>query len=388
VSSTTSGSSARPREYNFGAGLPDPATFPGKELAAAAARVLPQIGSMLARYPDPRGYVPLREIAQQRFARNHGMAPPIEEIVLTAGSMQALGLLAQAFIKPSEPVVVEEFTYSGTLSAFRRHGADLVGVPLDDDGMRMDALDDALTRLEREGRPARFVYTIASHQNPTGSIMPEARRRELLEIARRHDVLVVEDDCYADVRFSGEAAPALYKMAEPGRVLYIGSFSKILGPGVRLGYFIAPEALGAKLLMWKIDGGTSNLAAMIVAEYFREHLWTHIAEVSAAIKVKRDTVLAALQQELGDAISVRKPEGGLFLWVKLPDTTDVPKLIERARARGVICAAGRSFYYADKDIPYIRLAFGYPAVEEIPQGIAELAAAVREAQVPAAPAAR
>jgi 2-aminoadipate transaminase len=339
---------------------------------------------MLARYPDPRGYVPLREIAQQRFARNHGMAPPIEEIVLTAGSMQALGLLAQAFIKPGEPVVVEEFTYSGTLSAFRRHGADLVGVPLDDDGMRMDALDDALTRLEREGRPARFVYTIASHQNPTGSIMPEARRRELLEIARRHDVLVVEDDCYADVRFSGEAAPALYKMAEPGRVLYIGSFSKILGPGVRLGYFIAPEALGAKLLMWKIDGGTSNLAAMIVAEYFREHLWTHIAEVSAAIKVKRDTVLAALQREFGEAITVRKPEGGLFLWVKLPDTTDVPKLIERARARGVICAAGRSFYYADKDIPYIRLAFGYPAVEEIPQGIAELAAAGREAQVPTA----
>lgn len=371
------------RAFNFSSGMPDPATFPSRALAEAAARVLPRAGATLVRYPGAYGDSSLREIAAERMRRNHDLEIPIDHFVLTSGSMQAIGLVAQALARPGLPIITEEFTYSGTLGAFRKYEADLVGVPLDADGMRIDALEATLDRLGREGRPPAFIYTIASHQNPTGTMLSVKRRHQLLELARAHGVLIVEDDCYADVLFEGTAPPAIYRFAEPGEVLYIGSFSKILGPGVRLGYFIAPEPLQGRISRYKIDGGTNGLAAMIVAEFFREHLWEHVRTVCAAVQAKRDAMLAALERHLGGEpeVSWSRPCGGLFLWLRLPDATDTRRLQELARARGVQFAAGRSFDAADRDVKYLRLAFGYEAVEAIPEGVARLAEALREAQV-------
>lgn len=373
------------RELNFGAGMPDPATFPAQALGNAAARVVPRIGKMLARYPDQRGLPELRAIAAERFEHNHEVRPPLEHIVLTNGSMQGLMLAAQGLAKRGDAVIVEEFTYSGTLRVFRQYGLELVPVPLDDQGMRVDVLADVLRRQDELGKKPAFIYTIASYQNPSGTTLPLARRQRLIELARQHGVKIVEDDCYADVSFVKQSEPALYKLAEPGEVMYIGSFSKILGPGVRLGYFIAPEPMTSSLLQWKTDGGTSNLSAMIVAEYFKENLWAHIEEGNTVIKQKRDTLLAALEREFaGTDVSWTHPDGGLFLWVKLPEEVNRARIQELAKERGIIYATGQAFHSLSQDVPYLRLAFGYIANEDISEGVRQLAECVRAAMPTAA----
>lgn len=371
-----------PRAFNFGSGMPDPATFPSTELAEAAARILPRVGSVLVKYPDQRGWPALREIAVERFRRNHGVDIPIEQVILANGSMQPIGLAALGLAGTGATIVVESFSYVGSLHAFRRAGANLVGIPLDGQGMRMDALAATLDRLQAEGRKPAFIYTIPSYQNPTGTTLPLERRRQLLEIARRHDVLIVEDDCYADVRYTDVQPPAaLYKLGEPGSVLYIGSFSKILGPGVRLGYFIAAEPLIAELMRYKIDGGTSALSAMIVAEFFRDHLWSHIARCNQALGAKRDTLLAALDHHLGKAaIEWTRPDGGLFTWLKLPEDTNVGRLRELATEAGIQYGSGRSFDADDREVSYLRLAFGFIDRADIPDGVAALAGCLERAR--------
>jgi len=366
------------REFNFGAGMPDPATFPAQALADAAARVLPHHAMDLSKYPDRMGLPALRQIAADRFERNHGMRVPIENIVLTNGSMQGLMLVAQALAIQRKPLIVEEFTYVGTLNVFRKHQADLVPVPLDDQGMRVDALEEELDRLSAIGRTPTCIYTIASHQNPSGTTLPLDRREKLVELATKHQTVIVEDDCYADVQFTKHAVPAMYKLAEPGRVLYLGSFSKILGPGVRLGYFMAPEPLLSEMLSWKIDGGTSNLSALIVAEYFKEHLWSHIDEANAAVKQKLDTLLAALEHEFaGMDITWTKPDGGLFTWISLPAGTDRARVQALAKERGIVYATGQAFDSLNRDVPYLRLAYGFIANDDIPEGVRLLAECVK-----------
>jgi 2-aminoadipate transaminase len=363
------------RAFNFGSGMPDPATFPAQALAEAAMRVVPQAGDVLVKYPDPRGWPALREIAVERFRKSHGVTVPLDQVVLMNGSMQPIGLAAVGLAGAGSTIVVESFSYVGSLNAFRRVGANLVGVPLDDQGMRTDLLGDTLDHLEAEGRRPAFIYTIPSHQNPTGTTLPLERRHQLLEIARAHNVLVIEDDCYADVRFTdAPVPPALYTLAEPGRVLYIGSFSKILGPGIRLGYVMAPEQLLTDLLRYKIDGGTSALSAMIVAEYLRDNLWDHVATCNRALKAKRDTLLTALADQLGPrGVEWTRPDGGLFTWLRLPETIDVGRLRALAGEAGIQYGSGRAFDAADREVPYLRLAFGFIARSDIADGVAALA---------------
>ena len=371
------------RSFNFGSGMPDPATFPSRELAEAAMRIVSQVGEVLVKYPDPKGWPALREIAVERMRNNHGVSIPLDQVVLTNGSMQTIGLAGLGLVGAGATIVVESFTYVGTLNAFRRVGADLVGVPLDDQGMRVDALAETLDRLIAEGRKPAFIYTIPSYQNPTGTTLPLERRRQLLEIAAARDILIIEDDCYADVRFTdGAPPPALYALAEPGRVIYIGSFSKILGPGIRLGYVIAPEPRMSELLRFKIDGGISALSAMIVAEYFRDHIWSHIAECNQALKAKRDALLAALEEHLGPSgVEWTRPEGGLFTWLRLPEAINVARVRALATEAGIQYGAGRSFDAADQDIPYLRLAFGFIDRADIPDGVAALADCIARARL-------
>ena len=364
--------SAMSTEYNFGSGMPDPRSFPTEGLADAARRALLREGPSLVRYPEARGYAPLREIAAGRFRRNHDTDTGAGDVTLTTGSMQAIILATQAFVRPGDTVVVEEFCYSGTLGVLRQYGARVAGVALDERGMIPEALAETLDRLAGEGRAVSFVYTIATHQNPSGTILPPERREAVLDICRRRGVLVVEDDCYADVVFEGEMPRAIYTLAAPGEVLYIGSFSKILGPGARLGYFIAPPPLAEKLLAYKRDGGTSALSSMIVAEYFQEHLWEHIAEVCAAVRAKRDVLFGALERELGGLADWTRPSGGLFSWIKLPDGIDTRAVARLASERHLLYGSGRSFDAADRDVSYLRLAFGFIDEALIPEGVALL----------------
>ena len=367
--------------FNFGAGNPDPGVFPTEALAEAAKRAILRMGVELAHYPDHHGLPELRQVAQERFEHNHHVRPPIEDIVITNGAMQGLQLSAQGLARPGDAVIMEEFEYVGTIRVFKQCGLELLAVRVDEQGMRMDALANTLEHQASIGRLPAFIYTTASYQNPTGTTLPLERRRRLLELARQYRVTIVEDDTYGDISFEPLGVPAIYALANPGEVMYIGSFSKILGPGVRLGFFIAPEKITARLMPWKMDGGSSMLSQMIAAEYFRDNLWEHVEEGRQAVKEKRNVLLDALEGEFGGVpgMSWTTPDGGLFVWIRLPDDADRARIAELAAARGITYATGQAFHALNEDVPYLRLAFGWIEKDEIAEGVRALAECVREA---------
>ena len=378
------------RVYNFAVGNPDPGSFPGQELAEAALRVIPTMREALVTYPGPYGWAPLRQIAAERFKKNNGIDLPIENIALTSGSMQAIGLCCQNYIQPGagETIVAEEYSYSGTLRAFRQFGARIASVPVDDDGMNMEALEQTLADLKRRDTKPKFIYTIATNQNPTGTMMTEERRHRLVALARQYEIPVLDDDCYADLLFEGAAPPSLYAL-DPENVIYIGSFSKVLGPGTRLGFFAAAKDTLDRILGWKIDGGNSNLAAAIAAEYFSKDLWPHIQEINGIVKAKLDAVEDALDANKDAFPYHSHPKGGLFIWVKLPEDVDVSRLLSIAEARNVKYGTGKAFHSQNEDIKYLRIAYGYASLDDIREGVPLLANCVREASgITVAPSAR
>ncbi len=367
--------------FNFGAGNPDPGVFPTQALAEAAKRAILRMGPELAHYPDHSGLPELRQVAQERFERNHHVRPPIEDIIISNGAMQGLQLSAQGLARPGDAVMMEEFEYVGTIRVFKQCGLELLAVPVDEQGMRMDALAEMLRHQADIGRLPAFIYTTASYQNPTGTTQPVERRRRLLELARQYRLTIVEDDTYGDISFEPLEVPAIYALADAGEVMYIGSFSKILGPGVRLGFFIASEKLRAQLMPWKMDAGTSMLSQLIAAEYFKDNLWQHIEEGRQAVKDKRNVLLDALEGEFGNVpgMSWTQPDGGLFVWIRLPEEVDRARLQELAQARGITYATGQAFHAMNEDVPYLRLAFGWIDKDEIAEGVRALADCVRQA---------
>lgn len=365
--------------FNFAVGNPDPGSFPAQGLSDAAARVLARDGASLVLYPDQRGHAPLREIGAVRFAKNNGIAMPIENIALTTGSMQAISLSCQAFLNPGDTIITEEFTYSGSINCFRKFGVTMEGIPVDDEGMQPEALEERLNDLARRGATPKFIYTIATNQNPTGTMMPVARREKVLQLAQSYGVPIIDDDCYADLLF-GVPAPTSFYALDPESVVYIGSFSKILGPGLRLGFFAAKEEWLQKILYWKIDGGTNNLAAFIAAEYLKGELWEHVDEINGVVKGKLDAVTEELDAHRDAFVSHSKPQGGLFIWVKLPDDVDTNRLLEVANERGVRYGTGKAFDSQGRDVNYLRIAFGWASHDDIHRGIPLLAQCVAEAR--------
>ena len=369
------------KTYPFGSGRPDPASFPARALADAAARVVPELGDELAKYPGTLGYEPMRKVMAGRFERREGMAMPVERTALTTGSMQAVTLMAQYFVeKPGDVILLEEFSYSGTIGAYNKEGAKLVGVEIDAHGMKMDSLVEKIETCTKEGKKPKFIYALVTYQNPTGSIMPIERRRELLDIANEHGIPIVEDHCYADTVYDDDHVPALITLDHEATVLHIESFSKILGPGVRLGCFTGPEPHFSEILSLRRDGGPSTLNAAIICEFFRESLNEHLKTINTVVKKKRDLMMELLAQSRDVFEWNSEPKGGLFIWVKLPNATDVVTCEQTAESRGIDYATGKAFHVYGEDVPYLRLAFGYASLDEIRGGIPLLAECVREHQ--------
>ncbi|MDE0481557.1 MAG: PLP-dependent aminotransferase family protein [Candidatus Poribacteria bacterium] len=371
------------KDFAFTGGRPDPYTFPTEALIEASAKALHKLGGQLVNYPGESGYRGLRELASMRFERREGVPLPVDNTSITSGSMQALELVLGTFIKPGDTVLTEEFTYSGTLGIMRHLKANIVGIPMDYvDGMDMDALEEKLKELKRQNVTPSLIYTTSNHQNPTGAILSLERRHRMLELAEEYDTLIVEDDCYGDIDFVPNPTPAsLFKLDTSNRVIFIATFSKILGAGVRQGYFVAKQPYYGMIHHNRWDGGTSALASAIVAEFFMEHLEAHLATTNAAVGAKCQAVIDTLETHVSDLCTWTKPRGGLFLWIDLPESTDMNKLSELASAKGVGYSNGSAFHYAGDPVKAIRLAYAYCHVDDVPEGITYLAEAIRSAQV-------
>ena len=371
------------KDFAFTGGRPDPYTFPTEALIEASAKALRKLGGQLVNYPGESGYRGLRELASMRFERREGVPLPVDNTSITSGSMQALELVLGTFIKKGDTVLTEEFTYSGTLGIMRHLKANIVGVPMDYiDGMDMDALEDKLKELKRQNVTPSLIYTTSNHQNPTGAILSLERRHRMLELAEEYDTLIVEDDCYGDIDFVPNPTPAsLFKLDTSNRVIFIATFSKILGAGVRQGYFVANQPYYGMIHQNRWDGGTSALASAIVAEFFMEHLEAHLEKTNAAVGAKCQAVMDTLEQHVSDICTWTKPRGGLFLWIDLPETIDMQKLNELASTKGVGYSNGSAFHYAGAPVKAIRLAYAYCHVDDVAEGITYLAEAIQGSQL-------
>lgn len=363
--------------YNFVGGHNDAAGVPTQSLTEAARRVIEREGHSLATYgleSGAQGYLPLRRFVADALAARTEMTCSSDDVLIVSGSLQALDLVNALLLSPGDSVIVEEATYGGALTRLQRLGVEAVGVALDHDGIRMDHLAEVLERLRAEGKRPKFIYTIPTVQNPTGTVMPRERRIELLRLAAHHGVAIFEDDCYADLLWDGPRPPAIRALDDGGRVIYCGSFSKSVAPALRVGYLVADWPLLSRLLPLKTDGGTGALDQMVLAEFAAAHFDTHVSALTARLREKRDVMVEALQAEFGTAAEFTAPKGGIFIWVTLPDAVDCGRLAQAALAEGVTLNPGAE-WMADPEAGRnrLRLCFANPTNEAIREGIAALA---------------
>lgn len=363
--------------YNFVGGHNDSASIPVDRMIEAVGRALTRDGATLATYglqSGPLGYRPLREAVAGILERRAGLPTDPDQVLITNGSLQALDLVYDALLQPGDVVVLEEACYGGALSRLRSRGVDFVGVALDGDGMRMDALAETLDRLAAEGRRVKCIYTIPTVQNPTGTVMPEDRRREMLRLAAAHGIAIFEDDCYCDLIFAGGRPPAIRALDTEGRVIYCGTFSKSVAPAFRVGYVVADWPVLSRILPLKTDGGTGAVDQMLLAE-FAAGFDPHVEDLNRTLATKAAALVEALEAEFGTAAEFVRPSGGIFLWVTLPAEVDTSRLAQVAAAEGVAINPGAE-WSADPESGRrrLRLCFANPTVDTIREGVARLAA--------------
>jgi 2-aminoadipate transaminase len=375
-------------KYSFIGGNNDPDQVPVEGLIDAVNAVLKREGKALATYglaSGPQGYRPLRDFLSTKLKRDAGIECVADDILIVSGSLQALDLVNQTLLARGDTVIIERDTYQGALTRLTRLGINAIGIPLDREGMRMDALAAALADLKRRGITPKYIYTIPTVQNPTGTIMPETRRAELLKLSLEYGVPIFEDDCYADLIWDGQRPPALYAMSRNAGVIHIGSFSKSIAPALRVGYIVAPWDALSRMLALKTDAGSGALEQMVLAEYCAPHFESHVPKLTRGLRAKLDTLMEALNEQFGTSAEFEDPKGGIFLWVKLPDHVDALKLYQAALAAGVAINPG-SEWSTDKGHAgsRLRLCFASPSHDQIRDGVAVLADVCRrEFGVPA-----
>jgi 2-aminoadipate transaminase len=364
-------------KFDFTGGNNDPDRLPLDGLIAAANAVLRREGRTLSTYglsSGPQGYRTLREFLVTKLKADADITCTVDDILMTSGSLQALDLVNRTLLAPGDTVLIEEDCYQGSINRLIRLGVNPIGIPLDRDGMRVDALSSALDDLRRKGIRPKYIYTIPTVQNPTGTILPVDRRREMLRLSAAHGVPIFEDDCYCDLIWSGERPPAIYAMSERGGVIHIGSFSKSIAPALRVGYIVAPWEVMSRMLALKTDGGSGALEQMVLAEYCTGHFSRHVPMLRRALRGKLETLMESLKQSFGSAAEFDDPKGGIFLWVKLPDSVDTAKLYQLALAAGVAINPGTEWSVNKAHSRNrMRLCFASLSHEEIHQGVAALA---------------
>jgi 2-aminoadipate transaminase len=367
----------KPGIISFAGGLPSPQTFPIDAMREASERVLRDDGKAALQYAASEGYAPLREwVAQDLLKQGMNISP--DQVLITTGSQQGLDLVAKILIDAGSRILVETPTYLGALQAFTPMEPVAVGVNSDDHGV--DA-DDLRAKVGAGADKARFVYLLPNFQNPTGRTMTEARRAAVAQVAIDTGLPIIEDNPYGDLWFDAPPAPSLSSRHPEGSV-YLGSFSKILAPGLRLGYLVAPTALYPKLLQAKqaADLHTPSFNQRVVAEVLKDgFIERHVPTIRALYKQQCEAMLAALDREMADlGLSWNRPVGGMFLWVQLPKGLKAIPLLAKAVDKGVAFVPGSAFYAEGANESTLRLSFVTATVEQINTGMSALAAAIRE----------
>ncbi len=361
----------RPGIISFAGGLPSPKTFPVAEFAAACAKVLRDDASAALQYAASEGLGPLRELVAQMLPWKVDAA----QVLITTGSQQGLDLFGKILIDKDSRVLVETPTYLGALQAFAPMQPKIQGVACDDNGVDVAALRDAV-----RGAPARFLYVLPNFQNPTGRTMPEASRVRLSQTAGEIGLPLLEDNPYGDLWF--DAPPPLPLAARnPEGCVYLGSFSKVLAPGLRLGFMVAPKAIYPKLLQAKqaADLHTPGFNQRVVVEVMKDgFLERHVPTIRARYKSQRDAMLAAMQQHMPAGVEWNTPSGGMFLWARLPQGMNAAELLPKAVDKGVAFVPGAAFYADHADTRSLRLSFVTASAQEIQTGIAALARVIAE----------
>ena len=330
--------------YEFGGGFPDPASFPYDGLVEATARMMKEEGAEALTYGDHQGYRGLRELVCHKYELFEGLRVTPDNLIISNGSGHALSLAFSAFLDVGDAMLSEAPTFSGTLNTIRRHGPQVLDVPVDADGMVTAVAREQLARLRREGRRCKLIYTIVNFQNPAGPTLSLERRHELIGLAREYDTLILEDDAYGELRFEGKQLPSLYAL-DPTRVIRAGTVSKILGAGFRLGWLCADPAMIPVFQTFLFGGGVNPFASRVATYYLRDHMAEHVAVLIDVYRAKRDAMLKGLWDVLGRTdVEISKPEGGFFIWIKLPTGTNSARLAELAARARVQYTPGTSFF--------------------------------------------
>lgn len=371
-----------PGMISFAGGHPSAETFPAAGIREAADRAMEGNWVAALQYGVTQGLPELVEVLAA-MGRDMGHAVSGEHILVTSGGAQALDLICKVLLDPGDEVIVESPSYPGAIHTLRTYQAVLIPVPLEDDGISVDALENLLCGRARRGRRPKFLYTIPTFQNPSGITASPARRRLLVELARRHGMYIVEDDPYLFLRFRGEAVPTIRSLdGHDGCVIRIDSFSKIFAPGARLGWITAPPALIGKLAIAKqaVDLHTSSLIQAIALEFCRlGYLERQLQEIPVVYRRKLDAMLAAIAGAFPGGVEWTRPEGGFFLWVTLPGGCDAGALLQKAIAAGVLFVPGAAFSVDGRGVNCLRLSYATPDEDAIRTGIGILGQLLAEA---------
>jgi len=375
-----------PAIISFAGGLPAPEVFPIKQFEEACCRVLQNTGAAALQYGATEGYEELREMIANNMAR-YGIRAKVENVLITSGSQQALDLIGKLLINPGDRILIEAPTYLGALQAFNVYGAEYVSVPIDQDGLRTDLLESSL----RSG--PKFMYLLPNFQNPGGTTLSEGRRHEVVLLADRYGIPIIEDDPYGQLRYEGDHLPALLVLDREnlrrdngysiGNVIYLSTFSKTLAPGLRLGWIVAPPDVISKLVQLKqgTDLHTSTFTQMVAYEVARNgFLDEHVKLIRQIYRERRDVMLEALQQYFPPEVTWTRPQGGLFLWVTMPEGSNCQDLFRAALKENVAFVPGDSFYAnnGQEGSRHMRLNFSNAVPEQIREGIRRLSIAVKK----------
>src|SRR5216684_4418764 len=368
-------------QYEFGGGFPDPGSFPYDGLVDATARMIKAEGAEALTYGEPQGYRGLRELVCHKYGLFEGLKVGPDNIIISNGSGHALSLAFSALVDPGDVILSEAPTFSGTLQTIRRHGPQVLDVPVDQDGLVVEVAREHLATLQKQGRRCKLIYTIVNFQNPAGPTLTLRRRRELIGLAHEYDTLILEDDAYGELRFEGEHLPSLYALDGGGRVMRAGTVSKILGAGFRLGWLCAPRQLIPAFQGFLFGGGVNPYVSRVATFYMRDNLVPHVARLVDVYRAKRDAMLKGLWEVLAETdVEISKPEGGFFIWIKLPTGTNTKRLWESAVKAGVQYTAGPAFFINGGGEEFIRLAYSWELPERNYEGARLVAQAIKDAR--------